>query len=627
MKKLLSICYCAAALAFFHGSGAQAGIVGFGGNGTGWTVNQHGSAPPVISGDVLTITTAQASEANSAFSNTPQPINQDFAVSFTWNVAAGNPPADGFTFTIQNQGLAAVGNNAYGGALGYAGAWNGQNYNGPGGIAPSVAIGIANYPGSSSLGVSLGVNGAFVVYSGAGSIAFAAVNAPVQCTITYTAATATLAARFVQGGNSLNVSYNVNIPQTVGGATALVGFTGATGSAASTQQISNFQFVSAPQSITGGVSAITTTGATVSGTVTPNGGNTGATFEYGTSAAYGASVAATPGTVSGSNPATAVAATLSGLLPHKLYHYRLDAANTVATSYGADATFTTANTSPTAGTSTASINTGNTVTITLPFATTDADGDTVTVPSISASSGAPFTLGTVSGNTVPVTGKLNAAGTGTINFTVTDGFGGTANGSVTVTVLDNIAPTFTSVPSNMTVTALSGAAGTGVNYPAATATDNVGVTSLTANVASGSTFPLGQTTVTFTASDAAGNSTAASFTVTVVEAPAVATGAASVTGGSGATLAGTVTANGLDSTAVFEYGTSTAYGATIAAVPGTVSAGSSGAAVGTTLTSLLPHTLYHYRLDATNSAGTTYGNDATFTTRTSRRRLGLRRPV
>ena len=171
---------------------------------------------------------------------------------------------------------------------------------------------------------------------------------------------------------------------------------------------------------------------------------------------------------------------------------------------------------PTAGASTASVNTGATVTLTLPFASPDTSGNTVTVQSISASSGAPFTLGTVSGNTVPVTGSLSAAGTGTINFTVTDGFGGTASGTVTVTVIDNILPTFTSVPGSMTVEAPSGATGAIVNYTAPTATDNIGVTSLTENNPSGSTFPIGQTLVTCTASDAVGNTVTASFTVTVL---------------------------------------------------------------------------------------------------------------
>jgi hypothetical protein len=44
-----------------------------------------------------------------------------------------------------------------------------------------------------------------------------------------------------------------------------------------------------------------------------------------------------------------------------------------------------------------------------------------------------------------------------------------------------------------------------VTYPAATATDAVGVTSLTYSQNSGTLFPIGVTTVTVTARDAANN--------------------------------------------------------------------------------------------------------------------------
>ncbi len=176
---------------------------------------------------------------------------------------------------------------------------------------------------------------------------------------------------------------------------------------------------------------------------------------------------------------------------------------------------------PQAGISAASVNIGDTVNVTLPFADFDLDGNAVSVQSIATSVGAPFTLGTVSGNTVPVAGSLNTVGTGTIYFTVTNGLG-TANGSVTVTVVDNIPPAFTSVPGDITVRAPSGASGMAVTYDAPTATDNIGVTTLTESALSGSIFPIGESRVTCTASDAAGNTTTASFKITVL--PNYATG-------------------------------------------------------------------------------------------------------
>ncbi len=283
-----------------------------------------------------------------------------------------------------------------------------------------------------------------------------------------------------------------------------------------------WRIVFVPTVSTETASSIGLDGATISGTVAPDRTDATVVFEYGTDTAYGTTISATPGTVSGTSGATAVSASLTGLSPHTPYHYRVDATNTAGTSSGVDATFTTANTPPTAGSSTANLNTGDAVTITLPFALTDVDGDSVTVQSISASDGAPFMLGTVTGDTVQVTASLNAVGTGTINFTVTDGFGGTADGSVTITVVDSLPPVFTSVPSDITVEAPVGTRGAVVNYSAATATDNVGVASLTVNYPSGSTFPIGQTVVQYTAADAAGNAAHVSFSVTVLSGDAAA---------------------------------------------------------------------------------------------------------
>ena len=71
-------------------------------------------------------------------------------------------------------------------------------------------------------------------------------------------------------------------------------------------------------------------------------------------------------------------------------------------------------------------------------------------------------------------------------------------------------------PSDITAEATSSAGAT-VNYPPATATDDVGVTSgPTCTPASGSTFAIGDTVVTCTAQDAAGNVGSASFSVTVI---------------------------------------------------------------------------------------------------------------
>ena len=113
----------------------------------------------------------------------------------------------------------------------------------------------------------------------------------------------------------------------------------------------------------------------------------------------------------------------------------------------------------------------------------------------------------------PVSGSNFAFGDTTVNVSATDSRGAQKTGSFTVRVRDTIAPALT-LPANQTVEPAS-AAGTAVNYPAATATDAVGVANLTVSKASGTVFPLGITTVTVTARDAANNTTTGTFTVTV----------------------------------------------------------------------------------------------------------------
>jgi uncharacterized protein (TIGR02145 family) len=84
--------------------------------------------------------------------------------------------------------------------------------------------------------------------------------------------------------------------------------------------------------------------AILSGTINANDEVTEVTFEYGTSTYYGKTVAATPGTVSGTS-FTTVTANISGLNSNTLYHYRVKAVNPWCTIYGSDQTFKTAPTS------------------------------------------------------------------------------------------------------------------------------------------------------------------------------------------------------------------------------------------------------------------------------------------
>lgn len=110
-----------------------------------------------------------------------------------------------------------------------------------------------------------------------------------------------------------------------------------------------------------------------------------------------------------------------------------------------------------------------------------------------------------------------ALGQHLIVLTVSDGKpnGTTSTQSKSVNVVDTTPPAFTNIPTDITQNISSGT-GTAVTFALPTATDAVsGNRTVTAAPASGSTFPIGTTTVTFTASDAAGNTGTATFKVTV----------------------------------------------------------------------------------------------------------------
>jgi hypothetical protein len=125
-------------------------------------------------------------------------------------------------------------------------------------------------------------------------------------------------------------------------------------------------------------------------------------------------------------------------------------------------------------------------------------------------------------NTVRTSGLPSGAsypiGVTTNIFTVTDAAGNSAACSFTVTVRDTVAPTIT-CPSNITVNAANGTCAANVNYTAPTGTDlcSGSNTTQTAGMASGASFPVGQTTNTFRVTDASGNTATCSFTVTVVD--------------------------------------------------------------------------------------------------------------
>jgi len=94
--------------------------------------------------------------------------------------------------------------------------------------------------------------------------------------------------------------------------------------------------------------------------------------------------------------------------------------------------------------------------------------------------------------------------------------------------------------------------------------------------------------------------------------PSASTGSARDVGAAGARLTATVDPNGSETSARFELGTSTRYGSVTPAQG--VGSGDRGVALSAVVGGLRPNTRYHYRVVATNVAGTARGRDRSFTT-------------
>ncbi len=144
----------------------------------------------------------------------------------------------------------------------------------------------------------------------------------------------------------------------------------------------------------------------------------------------------------------------------------------------------------------------------------------------------------VSFTSSPTTGLSNGGafpiGTTTVTYTATDAKNNTATCRFTVTVTqssncaaDIVPPLLTSCPANMNLTTATTT--TIASWTAPTATDNcttpsvIFTTSPTTGLTNGGTFPLGTTTVRYTATDAKNNTATCSFTLGVTQSSSCAT--------------------------------------------------------------------------------------------------------
>ncbi|EEF62342.1 LamG-like jellyroll fold domain-containing protein [Pedosphaera parvula] len=196
-------------------------------NGSGWT--QNGGA--VISNNVLSLIDGQGNEARSSFVNYPQYIGA-FRASFTYQDLGGGG-ADGATFVMQNSPAGASALGGGGGGLGYAG------------IIPSAALEFNIY-GPNTPGIALRSNGATgTPYAPTTPVNIASGDA-IGVNLNYDGTTLSLTLTDAVAGVSFSTNYIANLPSIVGTNTAYVGITAASGGVASTQNVSNFLFVSLP---------------------------------------------------------------------------------------------------------------------------------------------------------------------------------------------------------------------------------------------------------------------------------------------------------------------------------------------------------------------------------------------
>jgi len=212
----------------------------------------------------LQLTNGGMNQAGSAFFTTPMDI-RNFTTDFTFQIS--DAAADGMTFTIQNSSTTALGPS--GGGLGYGPDTPG----GTPGIGKSIAIKFDIYSNDGEGDDSTGLyrNGASptqpsIDLTPSGIMLIEGDTITTHITYDGTTLTMTLTDQVIS--KTFTQSWTINIPSTVGGNTAFVGFTGGTGSLTSSQKVETWTFVSTPpQTATVATPQITPGSETFSGSL------------------------------------------------------------------------------------------------------------------------------------------------------------------------------------------------------------------------------------------------------------------------------------------------------------------------------------------------------------------------
>ena len=222
------------------------GAVNYGNGFDSTNLAINGSAS--INGGRLRLTDGGSGETSSVWYTTPvnaQAFTQDFSFQLT------NAVADGITFTIQKAGTAAIGPGGAG--LGYGASTPTGNL----GIPTSVAIKFDIY---NNFGEGMDSTG---MYTEGASPTIPAVDMSnsgidlgngdiYNVHMTYDGFTLTMTMTDTATYGMFTQSWQIDIPTTIGGTTAYIGFTGASGAGTAIQDILNWTFAS-PTAINYGV--------------------------------------------------------------------------------------------------------------------------------------------------------------------------------------------------------------------------------------------------------------------------------------------------------------------------------------------------------------------------------------
>ena len=269
----------------------------------------------------------------------------------------------------------------------------------------------------------------------------------------------------------------------------------------------------APTATTGSAADIGATTATLNGTINANASSTTVTFEYGTTISYGSSVTATQSPVTGGS-STPVSASITGLTPGQLYHFRVKGVNAVGTTNGSDGTFTTDSTLAVTGPSSITYPATGTL-----QASGGLSGGAVSFNYVSGGcsiDGATVTI-TNAGSSPCVVTATRAAGGSNIAQTSAN-YNVTLNKAVDTPAVTNSGQTYTATAQTITVSCAGGGSATTITPATAT---NTGTTPVTASCPGSSNY---NSTSGVSAGDFMINKATPTATLAVTNSPAAYTG-------------------------------------------------------------------------------------------------------